>query len=648
MSPKEKFMQSSSHSAFRAAIRQWACPSCSAWARAQSRRVHVAPAPRTTRLDFEELTFSRPERSGELFNAQAGEVSETHARFRQYESRRPASTPFTAFLSAHSKQSTVRKPDGRGDHGFGIALRRKDPEAIISALTDAAEDAAFLQKIPPATWTEVLRLLNPMHWMPKLHRIHRSMNATQLRQLGFDHSQKQRRWNGVVDTFMSACMTTGGDIAHYRLLLSYAAALGDRRLASKLWGQMMRVGVKADLLCYNSYMEAIVWDEGARLRQAGRARETMPPTPAKATPIQLWQDGISDETEAIFQDMKKAGVNPTTTSYCSLMTALSRDGDLKAVEAILKSVWNIDLDVSRAHSIGPDMTAPASISKTSPIYPDSKLLITVAEIFGTHNDIPKALAAVDTLSRQYGIAVKENAWYRLLQWTWLYARRPSLTKTTGGERRGRLRQRTVSQLYATMISTGMTSSATIEKFHLLFRNKVGPLRRDIRVSPLDEGRQLYVNSVIRYRMLRQKYLDSLQVKPGERQLFTRRRLKARLHAAELRKRRDRQYLSRWVSIALKQYMSSDWKLNAKNAARVEDWRVRKIPNLLLKWRSFVSSNVRYLLDGGVVELRFRTEEEIVAARARKPTADQRRRFLYRDKHEMCTFGSGLRSEFTIW
>lgn len=652
-------MQSLASVGSRAARTSWTCPSCCARARKETTRrwAHTFGVAQPGVVADEEqfIAAQRAKRRTKVAYAdehyaadlQTDLAAETHEqRYGVTDSlrlrkRRPATTPFMAFLATQSK-SAPQTRSNTGNYGFTEALRRKDPEALIAALTQAAGDPAFLRSVPPATWTETVRLLDPERWLPRLHRIHRSQSETQLLQIGYEHRQKERRWFNAVDALTTARQRAGAEmtIVDYRLLLSYAATVGSGQSARDLWSSMRRADITPDVSCYNSLMEAIVWDEEARLRQTKRSGETMPPTLAKASDIQLWKSGISEEVEGLFKTMVESGLAPNTASYCAVLTALSRDGDITAVKAILQRVWGIEVRSRGSKTSNTaDLAPPQPVSRTSPMYPDSRLLVTIAEIFGTHNEVATALGLVDAMARQYGIAVKDNTWYRLLMWTWLQARKPKPKATTGPTRR-RLRQHTVSQLYNTMLST-KASSATIEKFHLLFRNRVGALRGEGGVRPLAEGRQLYVNSIEAYRRIRQKYQDALLRHPGHGQLRTRTQLGVQLQLARLRKQRDQQYLQRWVRIVLKQYISSNWILRPEFQGEIDNWRLRRIPGFLLRWSSFAPSRVRYMVDGGLVSLQFRTSEEVAANRARKPVADRRVYFSFKKKHGASPLGKRL-------
>ena len=110
-------------------------------------------------------------------------------------------------------------------------------------------------------------------------------------------------------------------------------------------------------------------------------------------------------------------------AFCLLITALAKEGDLVGVKSILKQAWDVDAD--KPVDVDEDPGRPNGLSRQSPLVPDDRVLWTIANIFGSNNDIPAALRVVDYISRRYSISIPLRVWDGLLMWTYVLSVRRS-------------------------------------------------------------------------------------------------------------------------------------------------------------------------------------------------------------------------------
>lgn len=541
-------------------------------------------------------------------------------------------TPFQSFLKAEKgrvrtglSRQTIDQNDLLG------ALRRKDAEQIMDVLDHAMQQGKALQSVSQSTWLEIIRLVAPSKGQPGVHRIHRSMNSRKLRQIGYhftENREKAMRWLMV----LAAVRRRQGDlmgVAEYRLLLEYASRIGSAGTARALWKDLKQDGVLPDVACYNYYMEALVYDEKARLSQASRSTHTFPPQEHQFTRITLFKIGLSDEINELFREMASFELAGNTSTFSVLMTALSRDGDLEAVSSIMNRVWGIDV---KAMSENTEVEEPPiRYSPTSPLYPNAKLLTALVNAYGSHNQVPLALRLVDILAHQYDIPFKGNLYYQIIQWTWLQARYRPPAKLRVKERKkpDSMTLNTVTKLLDTMVGDPYTKSPSIEKYHLGLRGTLGPFRADRSFEPMEDSRALYIRSVNKYRRARMIYLQATKsvARPAYRASLA--LLKSKMDAAEREKRQNQTFLQRFARIILSQYVPREWvvKNSQQKVKQMESWQTRGIPDFIASWKTFVASVVNYRIGTGRVQLHLRSEADIERNKSRAAVAAMRTRSL---------------------
>ena len=133
--------------------------------------------------------------------------------------------------------------------------------------------------------------------------------------------------------------------------------------------------------------------------------------------------GMKATISQTFIDMIEQGIMADSRAYCLLMTALAKKGDLVGVKSILKQAWDVDVD--KPVDVDEVPQRPNGLSRQSPLFPNDRVVWTIANIFGCNNDIPAALRVVDYISRRYSISIPSRVWEILFMWTYVLSVRRS-------------------------------------------------------------------------------------------------------------------------------------------------------------------------------------------------------------------------------
>lgn len=547
--------------------------------------------------------------------------------------------PLQRFLLEQIKPQTRfdQLKDESDPYGIILALRFRDTYRMITALEHAANDEAYIQSIPPTTWTQILHAMNPQKFDLSLHKIQRSFNETSLKQADYDWKQSCNRWSTTLMHILHLRRETPRipkpDIVDYQCMLTFAAMVGSSKTARTLWQLMLKDRVEPNRICYNRYLEAIVWDETARLRLRRHAKSNFP---YKTTNIALFSRGKAVEVKEMVQEMRRAGIVPDIDTYCVLMIISARDADFEMVKNVLMSGWNINipaLEAGREDVPLLDKHPPGSI-----LHPTPRLLVTIAEAYGLANRMPAGFRVVDYIAREYGLKLESHIWYTLLRWTWLQARVKQKHRTVEEIDPQQLTELTVRTLIETMTSEPYNIELDLDLYHLSFKNWIAsPFAF---VDNFDPSLAIEIME-----SLREDYIDLCKVGwQSDKLIATKRKYSPTWspaigseaisltvpHADGLRSEKylHRQTLVKWTLQMLQVPRSKHYGIDRSNGPRNEsltDWRVRGVPRFLALFATFVGNKVEYQIDTGVVNLVFRNDAEVEIAKA-QTTAGKPERF----------------------
>lgn len=501
------------------------------------------------------------------------------------------------------------------------ALLRAETDLVMRCLFAAAHanDIDFIRGIPATSFSEIIRLAEPRRFVSKLGSTHlelssmmvKKMHTAPMRQIAFEYTSVIRQMLGIRKS--AGMRLTFGD---YTILLRAARDLGNPRMGRLLWTNMLEEGYKPNTLCYNYMMSTIVWNgvhlAGARQKvrivpfnMLGRSKQN--PT-SRFHNYRVGPSGVRLTATSIFSEMLANDAYADESSFRILMTASAREGDLDTVKSILMKVWNIDVDGIMAGK--PESSIlPKQRPDHSPLRPTKDLLFTLAHIFGINNDIPTALRVVDFAARHYNLELNEHAWSQLFEWTFVLAMdRPNVARRKGTDA-GILPPRSLLNLWDTMISPPYNLNPTMGMYNFIikhmFRNRWVPEM----TQKMSEARWLYHKHRNRADQAYNEWRDAIERLGSAKHLHssgkTVEKLRNQYEHADLIRQRDLFWLKRWVRLYLGVHR------HHHRLDHMMDSCVRRVPRLLFDWRHAAPTKVKYETQTGMVEIVFRTEEEVL-------------------------------------
>ena len=312
-------------------------------------------------------------------------------------------------------------------------LKEENPERLLFALVHSSAGIDFIRNADDALFTSTLCTIDPDRLLGPFKDAHRDVT----RSLSEDPTYRWvRSLQSRLDSFAHAIdgiVTTRTGSGHrlsldvYKYLLKCARIMDDGVLARHIvTGMMPEDGILSDLQCYNDYMEALNWTDASglsrhRLRVLPRLlrmrASNHPPKELSGHRVSspARKDfGIRHEALEAFQSLISQGLHGDETTFTNLMVAMAREGDVAGVKSILKSVWNIDVDLL-AKFDEEEIESPTFYESGTPLRPSERLLFTVAHAFGINNDVAQGAFLIDYISRNYDLTISERVWRELYE-----------------------------------------------------------------------------------------------------------------------------------------------------------------------------------------------------------------------------------------
>ena len=343
-------------------------------------------------------------------------------------------------------------------------LDERHPERVFFGLLDPTIGHTFIQRAAPAAFTDAFTALDPHYLIEPFKEVYRFIKPSLT-------SDPTYRWvRHIGDRFASFSIqlyTIIGmrrDAGHkltlddYRHLLDCARTMGHLPMARHVMLKMMKEdGIKPDLECYNHLMEAHCWShawsksEQWRLRVTPRILEIrgkywrQPDLKGHRTGL----SGLRHKMLDLFKKMVAEGFKGDETTFTALMTAMARESDLAGAKSILRSVYNIDVDLLQQVD-EEEVETPTFYEADSPLRPSARLLFTVAHVWGSNNETALAFKLMDYISRQYDLQIPFRVWIHLLEWTFLLGLRRSGTEIRQGQDLGQVPHQTLEKLWEAM------------------------------------------------------------------------------------------------------------------------------------------------------------------------------------------------------
>ncbi|KAI9768195.1 MAG: hypothetical protein M1840_005025 [Geoglossum simile] len=490
-----------------------------------------------------------------------------------------------------------------------LALRRRNPDLLLRLfLRTQDEDPAAICSIPRTTFSEVLQLLNPGHFVDQSKRVHNELSSLTVEALGILPIQSiftefVSNIRQVVEMRRLSGRPLG--INDYTSLLNCVRACGDNATATAVWNDMSQAGVLPNTACYNHYMATKCFPSGP---DPGR-RHTLRVIPYNLRKRTMGKfgdggysgfsfgGGVRSQVVQLFDDMILRGLGKgDLRTFCYIIIALGREGDVTGVKSVLNRVWGVDVDALLTDERPPHPVK--NYRRDSPLFPNTFLLFTIAHTFGSNNDIPTALRIVDYVSRQYSVPISHQVWAHLMEWTFVLSvpRFGQGREDENGALTGKLPLSSVESLWITMTADPYSVRPTMAVYNryiksLMLRQSLGRAQEVMR-----KGLASYQLSAKRYRVERRRHLLAKSLWAGAATSGSGTgTLWRRVHLAGIETRYQRLVIERWVRLLIK-----GLGLAKKNP----EWEREAVPNIIREWGDFLPQRrVSYGTTGGVVTLR---------------------------------------------
>jgi hypothetical protein len=344
-----------------------------------------------------------------------------------------------------SNSTCVLEGESARGHGHSndLELRKKtalykifqngQPEQVMRAMVRPRYHM-IVGSLPASAFVSAFLLLTPEYFIEPWRTIHRPLHPITVELKGIKaletiFSEFAQGLSTIVQVRRSAGRNLG--LAEYTHLLRCAASMGDAPMADIVWEEMKADKVLPDVRCYNYYLETKIWDkaytglEKDRLRVSPfyyRKRGFMAPPPG-FDGFGTAGRSVRRQVLLLFREMTDRGIEGDEKSFVNMFLASARVGHGRGMKAILKTVWNIDVDLLAETEGESRHPAVASYDRLSPLYPSSQLLLAVAHGFGTNYDMAVALRTVDFISRQYNIDVSDKVWMELFGLSYVHSKK---------------------------------------------------------------------------------------------------------------------------------------------------------------------------------------------------------------------------------
>lgn len=499
------------------------------------------------------------------------------------------------------------------------ALRLANPHMVLKTLLDIVERdghyaSKLLASIPATTFSEVLRCLDPKHFVDRYANLHKEISPRTAHLLGLPnvHEGGYLRFCGVFLSQVNKIITARAQrypvsTSDIKYLLRCARATGDTQSAEAIWRSVASISrqdqtkrIMLDAECYNHYLATKCWSDSFNAARRYnlrvvpsnlRLREWSVPPYAFQGHQTGPERGIKAQASQIFRKMVESGVPGNEETFCLMMVAMAREGDLSGISTVLRRVWDIDVEALLKEDES-KVPPPRSLPVDSPFYPSEQILFTLAHVYGINNTVPTALRLVDYVSRQYDIQIPGNVWNELLEWTFVLAADRSIRNTETndeGFKIGKLPPASVSHLWNTMTSEPYNVKPTMEMYNRLITNLIHRSRfreAEQRMEEAYRANLKYVRELSRQVLVYQSTAAHNPIAPQRAQA---------VNLAHLRVRRNRLYIRRWVR---------HWIRLGSKAAVWKDtsgtFTAQHLPDFLERWKSFLPVRVKYWIAGGEV------------------------------------------------
>ncbi|KAJ9643722.1 hypothetical protein H2204_001867 [Knufia peltigerae] len=518
-----------------------------------------------------------------------------------------------------STQSSVRH-----EVSMEELLEENNPERILLGLVTPSIGEGFVLNADDATFTKAICALDPDYLIVPFRDIHRYIKPTL--EVG-PRFRRVRSYEERISTFyhlLDTLVTMRKDRGHklsldvYRHLLRCAALGGNGTMARNILRKVMPDNdITPDVACYNYFMEALNWNlaygrhERFHLRVVPnhtdlRARPSRPKGfqgHSVASPMNRNDDqSLRLEVLRTFNELVRQGLKGDEATFCNLIIAMGREGDISSVMSVLKSVWNIDLEALGRYD-EEEVESPTFYEADSPLRPTERLLHAVVHTFSSNNQVNVASRLIDYISRNYNMLIPDSVWTQLLEWTTVLAVQLGGRRKRDGHTLGRVSQDGVQALWDAYHDEPYNVPVTIVDQMIKLKCSMRGKHLDLSLQELRICKRLLEED----RTIVSQLYDQMreQLTKNHEQIFADGvpsaeflKLKREFLFASLKMDCHIQLIAVAVRIMLKQ---KHWNFTSHIADfRKVTWPLQLVPDLVREWSDFLPNIIPYYTPTGHV------------------------------------------------
>lgn len=500
-------------------------------------------------------------------------------------------------------------------------VKEGHPDRVMFALLNPAVALDFVSTATDDDFADAISILDPDYFIIPFRDLHYQINNRLETQPSYRYIKS---FEERASTFLNILNKLTADreeagqtipLRVYCHLLKCAAACGRADLAKHVFHQSLPDNhLVPDRACYNYLIESMTWNHAYSGRERYKLRVTADRLELRshvnrpsnyaghgvATPSNPENpESIRLQVLKIFNDLVRQGISGDEATFCHLMTAMGREGDMEGVKSVLKSVWNIDIDGLNTYD-EEELETPTFYEEDSILRPSDRLLFTIAHIFSSNNQIDTASSALDYVSRHYNIEVPIKVWNHLLGWAYSIFSQGRSWQRKRGLNIGRPSAAAVESLFAVLQGEPYNIEFGIIPLHYRIRLRLakrvlGALLDDVRTCL----RQLDDDRVILSTMY-----DKLREFMAGNFLQTHQHGLATVPFLNLRREfilaalRTESHLQLMIVDLRNIFKESKFA----GAGKEFEWPFRRLPNLILEFSDFVPDLIPYYTPTGHVTL----------------------------------------------
>ncbi|KIV93962.1 hypothetical protein PV10_05132 [Exophiala mesophila] len=564
--------------------------------------------------------FSPPQRSSQLHPTDTSSWPSA-SRAHPHTPRSYVSTPATT----HSEQDVRPSMED--------LIAENDPERIFFGFINPDIGLPFIRNASDEAFAQAFSALDPEHFIVPFREIHhylrRSLETQPVWRVCKSLEERISTFTLVLNNLLRERQEAGfpATLALYRHQLRCAAACGDGTTARHLFYDLMPIDeVKPDLECYNLLMEAVTWNNAYSHQERYHLRVTRQSLNFRSRDNRAknyagWgvasphnpenPQSVRFEVLRIFNELVRDGFTANEATFCHLMVAMGREGDIPGVKSVLKSAWNIDVD-SLETIDEEELESPTFYENDSPLRPSQRLLFTIAHVFCTNNEITNTTMLLDYISRHYNMEISRHVWNHTLEWAFVLFTNGTSWFRKQGRSVGRPTGAAVESLFGIVLSEPYEFQLGV--IPLIYRLKVRTYKR-VLTPALEDAREC-LQLLDKERMKLSVAFDNMsKLAKGswsglfEHGLPTREFLQARRELI-LQELWTECYIQLVIVSTRSMFKESEWPGSGKET----EWPRRGLPNLVREFPEFLPDVVPYYTETGHVLLHGKeTRREAVSA-----------------------------------